>query len=164
MKLTTVQRQSYRNTKEELTYYGSDYNKFLNKECNHKMTVINLDCVQYKRSKGIFRIVESKHKNEGMASTQKEIFSILARIFRYLNSAPIGIKFELFEIRGNYPYDEVVIIDYLKGTEYVCKDRLLFKKFSEFELSFEDLQKYCMTKSLFSYQLEGGQNDNKVCG
>ncbi len=67
-------------TDDELKYYGSDYNKYLS-SLSREMTVINIDCLLYKRSKNIVRIVESKHIGEQMKRSQREILDLLAIVF-----------------------------------------------------------------------------------
>jgi hypothetical protein len=134
-----MSNKEYRNTTEEMNYFGSDYNKFLNSECSKEMTVNNIDVIQYKRSKKILRIVESKHDKEKMKPSQEEVLKLLAVVFKWLNNLPSKHKFEIFIITGNYPYNNVYIRDLISGITYLCKDRERFKKFSEFNLSITDL-------------------------
>lgn len=104
-------------TEQELKYYGSDYNKFLNKECSKEMTVINIDVAQYKRSKGILRLCESKHEGEKTKFCQKELLNLLAAIFKVLNKMYQNQKFQIFIVIANPPYDRAHIFNLITGKE-----------------------------------------------
>ena len=93
-------------TDKELNYYGSDYNKYLS-TLSRKMTVINIDCLQYKRSKRILRIVESKHIGEKTKQSQREILHLLSIVLGYCNNIAKRLMFQLYIVTGNYPYDEL---------------------------------------------------------
>ena len=73
-------------TVEEMSYYASDYNKWLGVECSKEMTVNNIDSIQYKRAKGIVRVTESKRPGEGKRNSQVELLKIMAGAFKILNS------------------------------------------------------------------------------
>ena len=75
---------SYRNS-DELKYFGSDFNKFVHEKCTKKLTCINIDTLLFKRSKGIIRFCEYKHRSEKKPNSQREILGVLAGVFRFLN-------------------------------------------------------------------------------
>lgn len=118
---------------EELRRFGSDYNKYLN-NLSKTMTVINIDCLQYKRSKGILRIVESKHTNEVMKWPQREVLDLLSIVLGYCNSVAKRITFQVYIVTGNPPYNEITVENLITGikTKLTGDD---VRKFSELEIS-----------------------------
>jgi hypothetical protein len=141
----------YRNTIQELKYFGSDYNKFLNKECSKEMTVNNIDCIQYKRSKKILRIVESKHSKEGGKDTQSELLKIIGKVFRFLNLIRNGLstifnnefiitKFEIFKVYSDYPFEKAIIYDYIKNKEYTINNKKDLISWSGFDYELKEQQ------------------------
>ena len=133
-KLFEKQNQDCKNCKRlekiirEKIYYGSDLNKFIHKNCSKKMTCINIDCLIYRASKGHIRIIESKHSNEIIGSGQKTVLSLLARYFGYLNKWQNKIKFEVYYVIGNYPYDSIKVHNLISGeeSEYSGEDVIKF--------------------------------------
>ena len=124
---------NYRN-ENEMNYFGSDLNKFTNEFCSKKMTAINIDFLGYKRDKGIIRIIESKHSNEGMPTSQKEVLKIFADVFKKLNKRIVifDYTFECYIHRGDFPYDISRIEDLVNDTKFTLDNENL-KKFLEFE-------------------------------
>ena len=94
---------SYRKSENDLNYYGSDLNKFIDEFCTRKMTAINIDLLTYKRSLHHMRVIESKHRYENMPPSQFEALQIFSRA-----EIP-GIKFGVYIVRGNYPFEIVEI-------------------------------------------------------
>ena len=123
----------YRNTKE-MNYFGSDLNKFAHKNCTKQMTINNIDYLSYKRDKKTLRIIESKHLDEGMPTSQKEVLDIFAFIFKKLNKRIIMVEytFECYIHRGNQPYDYSEIEDLVNGTKFTLDNENL-KRFLEFK-------------------------------
>ena len=121
----------YRN-QNELNYFGSDLNKFANKECSKKMTVINIDILQFKRSQDRIRIIESKHKNESMPGTQREILGILAKGLKFLNKWSNKYTFEVYIVSGNYPYNDVIVEDLINDEVIEYNNKKDIKKFMNF--------------------------------
>ena len=119
---------------EEVTYYGSDLNKWVTESCSKKMTHINIDGLSYKRSKKIVRIIESKHSKERMPRSQREILYILAKYFMKINKRHIMYDhtFECYIIRGDHPYDISEVEDLVNDTKFLLDNENL-KKFLEFE-------------------------------
>ena len=91
-------------------YYGSDLNKFADLECREKMTVMNIDLIIHRRSRKRIRIIESKHENEKIGTGQEELLRILGMLFKFLNKINFrSYKFDIFLVRGNPPYEEVLV-------------------------------------------------------
>ena len=118
----------YRTIKEKI-YYGSDLNKFVNKNCSKEQTVINIDLLIYKRSEKHIRIIESKHISEGaMEFSQKEVLKILS------TAQFSGYIFEVFIVIGDPPdYEPVTIIDIIKSKIYKIKEKQDFIDWLEFK-------------------------------
>jgi len=93
-------------------YYGSELNKFIDENCSHEMTAMNIDLIMYKAYKKHIRIIESKHSNETMKTGQYKLLRLLANSIR-----PIGYKFEVLIIYGNPPYDFVKIVNLCNNME-----------------------------------------------
>lgn len=119
----------YRNRKE-LTYFGSDFNKFLN-SLTKEMTVINIDCLQFKASKGKLRIIESKHQNEHTPPRQKQVLKILAKALKEIIID--NITFEVFIVKGDYPYNKLVITNLTTNEKDFELNGAEVKKWCEFE-------------------------------
>ncbi len=126
----------YRNIKE-LNYFGSDLNKYINKECSKEMTTINIDCLQYKRTKKTLRIIESKHSNEKMKGTQKEALDVLAKYFRILNLEQDDIFFECYIVSADYPYEKARAHNLVTSETTVFNNQEDFKSFLEFKAKVE---------------------------
>jgi len=76
---------SYR-TGHECIEFNSDLNKLVHEECTKELTLMDIDAVAYKRSKGRVRFIESKHRNEGFKSSgQPELLRLIARACGVLN-------------------------------------------------------------------------------
>lgn len=100
---------TYRANNNELNYFGSDLNKFINEKCTKQMTAINIDLLMFKRSLKHIRIIESKHDRENVPSSQFEVLKILS-------TADIpGYIFDTYIITGNYPYETTKIYDIKTG-------------------------------------------------
>lgn len=125
----------YRNTNEK-NYYGSDYNKYLRKECRTDMTVINIDCVQLDWDKKILRIIESKHDGERIDrnNPQFRVLMLLADVFRHANKIAKQYDFQIYLVVGSPPYNEITIENLITHNITVLTgDEVL--QFSELELS-----------------------------
>lgn len=125
-------REGEYRTVEELNYFGSDLNKFVNNECSKDMTTINVDCLQYKRDKKTLRVIESKHNNERMKFAQKEALKVLAWAFSLLNSIQNEYKFECYIVSADHPYSEAAAHDLITGEVVRFTDKDGFKAFMEF--------------------------------
>jgi 16S rRNA G966 N2-methylase RsmD len=103
-------------------YYGSQLNKYLH-NLSKEMTVINLDCLQYKASQKKIRIIESKYKNESVGNQQRKVLQILADVTRSNN---YGYTVGVYIIYGNPPYNDGAIIENLTlgKTKEVNKEQL----------------------------------------
>ncbi len=132
------QKKQYRSTEKELRYFGSDLNKFIQEECPDNMTVNNIDLIQFKRRKGIIRVIEYKNKGEHMPATQRELLEELAEVFSFLNEYYEKRKFEIYIIEGSYPYNDVTAHDLISGETIKFKgDTKEFKRFLEFKYGYK---------------------------
>ena len=112
----------YRKTRKDYTYYNSDLNKYIGEELPRIMTTINVDLLQFKKSKNILRFSEYKHIKEDIGYQQEQVLIELAKAFDFLNKNNYPIKFECGLIRGDYPFDELSITDYITNTNFTIKD------------------------------------------
>lgn len=118
----SVSGNSYRKTAKDFVYFNSDLNKFIGEECEHSMTSIDIDLAQFKKSRGIIRIAESKHLNESIGYQQNSLLEELAQIAEFINKSGYRnkdgrvIQLEVDLIRGNYPYGEIQVKDYITST------------------------------------------------
>ena len=110
---------------EDRKYYSSDLSKWIDKNCTHEMTSINLDILQYKRSCGRFRFIEYKHSNEGMKTGQSEVLSKISRW-----NIP---ELEVYIIYGDYPFDDVKI-KRVKDNKVISVNNEQLIKFLNFEI------------------------------
>jgi len=132
--------ESYR-TPEEARYYGSDLNKWVNKNCNKQMTAINIDLLMYKRSKRKMRIIESKHKYEEIPASQMELLRILAKWVKPLIDATKVLDFRVYIVTADPPYTEARIVDLSTDIEYITVGDDM-RKWFEFEIDLTDANKY----------------------
>jgi len=114
-------------------YYGSDLNKWIAENCPKTFTTINIDLLLFKRTKGILRIVESKHSSEHMGKSQFEVLKLLAWLFRLANQFQQKIQFEVYIITGDLPYNQVKITDLVKKDFMFFDDSESFKRWIMFE-------------------------------
>lgn len=123
-------------TNDEKRYYGSDYNKYLQKECRKNMTVMNIDCLQWDFEKGILRLIESKHRLEKIdkKSYQFKALHFISTVFNWLNNIARRYVFQIYFVIGSPPYDELLVENLVtnKITKLTGED---VKKFSELEIS-----------------------------
>lgn len=113
-------------------YFGSEYNKYLSEKCTKKMTANNMDCITYKASKKMLRIIECKHKTEQMSDSQKRLLSILSEIFEVYNKTDSPkYKAGVYVVTGEYPYEEAEVTKVSTGeVKYMSKNE--FNSWSEF--------------------------------
>ena len=129
---------------DDFNYFGSDYNKFCRKCCTPKMTVNNIDVVQYKifygQNKTYLRITESKHRNEGYGRNQRAILELFAKIFSEFNESQNEYEFQSYVVRADFvdngdapPTDGGEVENLITGlTKELSFDELV--KFSSFEM------------------------------
>jgi hypothetical protein len=117
----------YRTPKDK-NYYSSDLSKWIDENCTHEMTSINLDIFQLKRSCKKSRIIESKHSQEGMKYGQREALQHLANLF-----VRMKVKFiKVYIIYGDYPYEKARIVRLSDNKEASVNQEQL-RKFLNFE-------------------------------
>ncbi|MBA7547061.1 hypothetical protein ES705_39463 [subsurface metagenome] len=119
-------------------YYGSDLNKFIDLNCIHGMTCINIDCLLFRRSKKKLYLIESKHSSERiMGKGQRDLLYFLAKILRNIKICNIieyvGWTFKVYIIIGDEPYDSLTVRDLIENKlfEVTGKDNVI--KFLEME-------------------------------
>lgn len=117
-------------TSDEIRYFGSDLNKFINECCSKQMTAINIDLLLYKRSNKHIRIIESKHSKENVPPSQREILRLMAKLFGPI-AKHFNHCFEVFIVRGDFPYDKVSIENMYDGEIYTI-DNCKLKNWLEF--------------------------------
>lgn len=127
---------TYRNSIKDFNYYGSDLNKYIDDNCIREMTVINIDCLQFKTDKKIIRIIESKHENEIMPKSQSKILYVLSGLFNLLNEIQSDYKIYVYSIKGDYPYDSVKIYNF-NTAENKTVNKKEFLDFLNFKLEFQ---------------------------
>lgn len=122
-KYTNKSREELIKALEDARYFGSDLNKFMSEKCRRgSFAVNNIDCISYCYDKLVLRINESKHINENWNTSQHNILIMLSEIFRFYNKNyfnkgkevndllfKMPLKCEVNIIKGNYPYDEIII-------------------------------------------------------
>lgn len=118
-------------------YYGSELNKFVDENCNHEMTAMNIDLIMHKEYKKSIRIIESKRSTEGMKTGQRKLLKLLAGCQDAI-SAATGYTFEVFIIYGDPPYHTANIMR-LKDDKVATVDKNILIKFLEFEIPFEQI-------------------------
>lgn len=138
-------KREYRNTKDEINYFGSDINKFIHENCRTDMMIMNIDCVQFrykdKYNNPRMRIIEYKHKREHIGVGQANLLADLASKERIIrdNKLNVGFLTDVYVIRGDYPFDLVeitnLVLNDIKSIHNVDK----FKKFLNYEIEFEDI-------------------------
>ena len=122
---------------EEVTYFGSDLNKWIKLFCTKEMTHINLDGLSHKKSKKIVRIIESKHSKEGeklehgMPKGQWDVLCLLAGLFKRVNEM-YDHTFECYVVRGDFPYEVVEVEDLVNDKEFTLDNGNL-KNFLDFK-------------------------------
>jgi hypothetical protein len=129
---------SYRTT-DELSYYGSDFNKWIALNCTKKMIVNNIDCIMFKYSKNILRIIESKHSKEKSSNSQKLLLKMLARAGQTRDDNNNVVKIEVYMVVEDAPYKSV---DILRINDNAVKFNVIDKdliKFLDFEMNFNNL-------------------------
>lgn len=131
-----------RKTENELKYFGSDFNKYLH-NCSKEMSVINIDTVQYKRSKKSLRLIEYKHSTESdMDYEQHEIYHILDIFLhnkienKIITKSSIGDwKINVYLVRGDSPFNTIIVKNLTTNQIRIFNDEDV-KKWCEFEIDF----------------------------
>lgn len=125
----------------ECRYYGSELNKFIDKETDRKKTVNNIDCIIYKGNYyGVdrIRIIESKHSKEKGKQSQFKLLNVLSNILKIINSSEENICCELYVVTGDYPYDYIEIKDLLENENYIINNQDDFISWLNFEKNIKE--------------------------
>jgi len=140
--LRELRKQSGYRKIGELRYFGSDYNKFLNENCFNEMTVMNVDCLQFKREhpsgKKQLRLIEHKHFGEHLPSSQGEVLTHLAKLFQLLNTVQNEFECGVYIVRSD-TFEECVVEDCIEAKQVKLQKEDLVK-FAEFKESLCKLQ------------------------
>lgn len=148
---------------QKKNYFSSHFNKFIQENIVRNHTCINNDCIQYKKyidsTPDIFRIIESKHLNEGiknnnnnlkfkgMKQTQYECLKFQSDIGLYYPKK--NTICQSLIITGNDPFNMATeIYDFETDNRIVVNEEEL-KKFLSFEIiNINDLKR-CMSNNDF---------------
>jgi hypothetical protein len=112
---------SYRVTKKDYIYYNSDLNKFIGDQLPRIMTSIDMDLLQFKKSKKLLRNGEYKHIGENVGYQQNEVLKEIARLYKWAMDHGYDRKLQCHLIKGNYPYAKLEIFDYITNTTYILE-------------------------------------------
>lgn len=124
---------TYRKTRKDYIYYNSDLSKFIGEELPKIMTSIDVDLFQVKKSKRVIRIAEYKHEREQLGRQQRDALKLLADGFRKLNTCKTVWAWEVYLLRGNYPYKKLVCENLITNTKMTLYNEDV-KKFLTMEL------------------------------
>lgn len=126
-------------------YFNSDLNEYIGKNLPRTFTLIDVDGLQYKRSKNIIRLYEYKHMNERIGQQQLILLKKLAEIFRLVDDLiyfHIGMcRVEVVIIRGDSPYDEIEISDLVNGRTFTLVGKEIIDKFLSMEIDVNEVYK-----------------------
>ncbi len=123
----------YRNTIEELKYFGSDFNKYLH-GLTPEMTVNNIDTVQYKRSKHMLRMIEYKHETEpAIERSQHEVLHLFKHALVGLRDKIYINSSEVYVVRGDPPFKKITVTK-LSTQEVRVFEGEDVKKWCEFDI------------------------------
>jgi hypothetical protein len=127
-----------------MSYYNSDLSKYIGQKLLRKFTSIDVDILQIKHSRNLLRFIESKHERESLKVQQAKALKTLAWIARTVNKNPSlfnRLKMEVYEVRGNEPYDEITVYDFITGKSYKLNDRQKIDGFLSVEYDLTDADK-----------------------
>lgn len=130
---------------KNLDWCNGDLMRYIHRYCTKKMTVIDIDCCQYKKmsdGREKIRLVESKHEKEKLSKMQEIVLRKFAEYFKHLNSVSKNTDFDVLVIHANT--DENDNIDKATIESYVhdIKNTLYgdqVKKFLELEFDLEKI-------------------------
>jgi hypothetical protein len=127
-----------------MSYYNSDLSKYIGQKLLRKFTSIDVDILQIKHSRNLLRFIESKHERESLKVQQEKALKTLAWIARTVNKNPSlfnRLKMEVYEVRGNEPYNEITIYDFINGKSYKLNDRQKIDGFLSVEYDLTEADK-----------------------
>lgn len=111
------QKQEYTTNSTRSNYFNCDLSEYIN-TLPRVMTSIDMDIWQTKMSKQTMRFIEFKHINEKIGTQQHNSLKQLAYMARIINDNPVLFhdwEVEVMLIRGEKPFDELFIYDYVKN-------------------------------------------------
>ena len=98
-------------------YWGSPLNKWIDLNCDHKFTNINIDCFQIKLEHKIMRFIEYKHINEKLNYQQKKALVLLSESLNNTQGKD-GWTYSVCIVRGDEPFGWIEVEDLTKGIRY----------------------------------------------
>lgn len=107
-------------------YYNSELNEYIGQNLPKIMTSIDADLFQLKFARKIIRIGEYKHDNEKLGLQQEKALKQLGKIARVINKNQNlfdGWTLQVVLIRGNKPYDKIVVTDFVNETVYTFTNK-----------------------------------------
>lgn len=117
-------------------YWGSPLNKWIDLNCEHNFTSINIDCFQVKLEKKLMRFIEYKHINEKLQEQQGKALRLLAGLLKLLSQENCGgWQFQVCILQGDEPFIRAKVQDLTNNNEFELlgfqqvKDWIEFKDF-----------------------------------
>lgn len=127
-----------------MNYYNSELSEFIGTQCKRIMTSIDVDILQVKTSKNILRFIESKHINEKLGDQQEKALKTLGWLANIINKNSAmfgGKKIQVYLVRGNRPYENIEIFDFVTYKKYKISGIEKVKKFLEVDYELNDIDK-----------------------
>lgn len=125
-------------------YYNSDLSEYIGKQCQRTMTSIDVDILQIKKSKKLIRFIESKHSKEKLGYQQDSALKLISQIGKIINNNPklfYNNKIEVYLVRGNPPYNNIEIYDYVKNENFILVSQDKIKSFLQCDYDLNDNDK-----------------------
>lgn len=142
----------YRNTEEDMNRYGSDFNKFCHDRIQVTFTIINGDAIMYKRDRKMRRLIEEKHYNEKIGSSQLEILIDHSKNLQPLEQNGYYdvyiIRGEIKDIQNEYP-NGIDIIDVKSGNIKYNEYGKKYFKANYIHLNQDEIKKFCTFEDIY---------------
>jgi hypothetical protein len=109
-----------------MAYYNSNLSKYIGQTLKRTFTSIDVDILQIKASRNVLRFIESKHENEKLGDQQESALKTIAWIARLVNTNSAifnGKRIDVYMVRGNPPYEEIIIRDFVSFRQYKLSDK-----------------------------------------
>ena len=116
-------------------YWGSPLNKWIDLNCDHEFTNINIDCFQVKLEKKRMRFQEYKRAKEELGFQQIKALCLLAYFLNKLQGIE-GWQFEVCIARGDEPFKQLAITDLSSHKTYKIEGYENIKAWLEFKEPF----------------------------
>lgn len=150
-----IESEMYKKCKDchRLKYsFGSELNEFINKNCEHKFTMTNIDVFLLKREQSRIMVIESKHSKEREKPVQVEalkMFVGMAKALEYQQNdlikqgkiLPKRWKLDVYTVFGDAPYDEGAVIKRTSDNERFTFSKSELISFLEFKKDLDTIVK-----------------------